>query len=164
MDEEKFKTSGLCGGGAITRALCSTVVTEDDLAHLIKSNLLGLFVFIAEHLGADAILHCLGQVSLNHVAVHEVVEAGDLINEGEVIERHLLAVDLLLRFEVHEHLRALLLHVHNEVFQLFFVYFKVFHDHIVCQPITLVPELPIVQVMVEGLLILSVQMDTVPIA
>ena len=36
------------------------------------------------------------------------------------------------------------------------------HDHIVTQPVTLVPVLPVVHVMIEALFVESIHVDTVP--
>ena len=139
----------------------SSAAAEDLELDLIEGDILRLLRVVGEHAGLDPVLDGLGHRHTLHIAIEELVVAGDLVNEGKVVQVD--ASLLLLRLlEAHEDLRAVLLHVHDQVFEIFLVDLKVLHDHVVCQSIPLVPELPVVHVVVEGLLILAVQMYAVP--
>ena len=55
------------------------------------------------------------------------------------------------------------MNVDNQVFELLFVHLEMFHDHVVAEPVSLIPILPVVHAVCKGLFILSIDVDTVPI-
>ena len=96
-------------------------------------------------MGFNALFLRLRQRLILHVVAKEVVQARDLIDEGEVIilERCHVCLSLLPR-ETFENDRTPLIHVNDQVLQLLLVYLKVLHDQVMRQPIPLVKVLPVV--------------------
>ena len=79
------------------------------------------------------------------MVAEEVVQARDLVDEGEVVIFERLHVcPSLLPLKALEDGRTLLIHVNDQVLQLLLMYLKVFHHQVMRQPIPLIKVLPVV--------------------
>ena len=79
------------------------------------------------------------------MVAEEVVQARDLVDEGEVVIIERLHVcPSLLPLKALEDGRTLLIHVNDQVLQLLLMYLKVFHHQVMRQPIPLIKVLPVV--------------------
>ena len=123
----------------------SPTIAKHGQRELIKGNRLVPWSFVLNHVSLDALLLRLRESLILHVVAEEVVQARDLVNEGEVviIER-LLVCPSLLPLKALEDGRTLLIHVNNQVLQLLLMYLKVFHHQVMRQPIPLIKVLPVV--------------------
>ena len=140
--------------------MCSSAVTEDLEAHFLNGNLLGLVSGVGNHASANSLLDGLGHALAEHKVLEVAVQTGELVNQGEVVEGYGMNAWLTFR-NVGQDLRAVAVHIEDQILQLFFVDFKMFHDHVMAQTVALVKELPIVQHVVEGLLSSAIDLDAI---
>ena len=128
---------------------------------LIKGLNLVLGSLVFDHVSPDSLLLGLRHGLGLHVVVKEVVKSRDLINESEIVEGEGLSPVLVRGGDSFKYLGSLFIHVNYEVFQLLLVHFKMFHDQVVRQTVSLVKVLPIVHQMVRVTVNDSVHVHTV---
>lgn len=140
---------------------CSSAVAEDLEAHLLNGDLLGLVSRVGDHASADSLLHSLRNVLAEHEVLEVPVQAGELVDQGEVVQGHCRDAWLAVR-NVGQDLWTIAVHIENQVLQLLLMDLKMLHHHVMAQTVALVEELPIIKHVVEVLLSHTIYLDTVP--
>ena len=91
----------------------------------------------------DALLLSLAHRLILHVVAQEVVQARDLVDQRAVVHAQ-RPHHLPLRLQALKDCWSLVVHIDNEILELLFVDFEVFHDKVVRQTVPFVEVLPVV--------------------
>jgi len=145
----------------VSDLFCSSAVAEYLEAHLLNGDLLGLVSGVGDHASAYSLLDGLRNVLAEHEVLEVAVQAGELVDKGEVVQGHCRDAWLAVR-NVGQDLWTIAVHIENQVLQLLLVDLEMLHHHVVAQTVALVKELPIIKHVVEVLLSHAIDLDTVP--